>query len=406
VTAGHFLVLLAQGLMLLVSIWKLVEWARRRDGARRDIALLLLTFSVGIGLHWMELGLAIDLGHLNHVIPMAVVLHPLLMLRLVDHFRTVPRWIVGLVLFGVLLNWALLLATPPAFTTHAAVAVRVIFAISLLYATRALVQGARHAQSVVQRRMGLLSAGAAVIVLLAALHAAAFAFDGIPYLASATQVGLLLAAYLASATQVGLLLAAALYALGLVPPSWLARAWQQADVQQFLRAGAGSAGESTEHTLARLCSTARHAVQGQAVALARWNENKHRLELELRGERALIGGPLPADGLVAGQWTFRRPFVVDNRKEVREACLRMAPGLDCTAFLGIPVITPSRVWGLLIVFLRRGPVLPEEDLRLLSLVTEHTAVLLDHAALVEGLRRDIAELRGEPIADETPLDEW
>jgi hypothetical protein len=58
------------------------------------------------------------------------------------------------------------------------------------------------------------------------------------------------------------------------------------------------------------------------------------------------------------------------------------------------------------VFLRRGPVLPEEDLRLLSLVTEHTAVLLDHAALVEGLRRDIAELRGEPIADETPLDEW
>ena len=63
------------------------------------------------------------------------------------------------------------------------------------------------------------------------------------------------------------------------------------------------------------------------------------------------------------------------------------------------------MWGLLIVFLRRGPGLPEEDLRLLALVTEHTAVLLDHAALVESLRREISELRGEPVPDEDTHDE-
>jgi hypothetical protein len=313
------------------------------------------------------------------------------MLRLVDHFRTVPRWISWLVFTGILTSWGLLLATPAPFAAQGAVAVSVIFALSLLYGARALVAGARHALSVIRRRMSLLGAGAIVVVLLASLQALTFAIHDIPYVTPLTQVGLLAAGVL--------------YSLGLAPPPWLSRAWQQADMQQFLRATTGSAGESTERTLTRLCDTARHAVGGQAVALARWNDERKRLELELRGERALVGGPLPADGLVARQWTFRRPFVADDHKQVRDACLRMAPGLDCTALLGVPLVTPTRVWGLLIIFLRRGPILPDEDLRLLSLITEHTAVLLDHGALLESLRRENSVLRGEPVPDETPVDE-
>jgi hypothetical protein len=388
-SAGEFLVQLAQALLLLVTCWKLAEWARRRDGARRDIALLLLSLCVGVVLHWLQTHEAVDLGVAAPAIPMAIVLHPLLMLRLVDHFRTIPRWIGGLFIVGLLVSWALLLL--PNFAAIAAVAVPLIFALSLLYATRSLVAGARHAQGVVRRRMGLVGAGAGIVVLLALLHA------------TDSAVGHL--GYMETITQVGLLAAAALYSLGLAPPTWLSRSWQQADVQQFLSGATGSLDPSTDSTLARLCSTALHATGGQAAALARWNEDKHRLELELRGERALVGGPLPADGLVARNWTFRRPFVADDRKEVRAACLRMAPGLDCTALLGVPVITPTRVWGLVLVFLRRGPILPDEDLRLLSLITEHTAVLLDHAVLVESLRREISLLRGETVPDETPFDE-
>jgi GAF domain-containing protein len=391
VNVGEFLVRLAQGLILLLTLWKLIEWARRRGSARLDVALLLLTLAIGVGLNWVETDTAFDLGVLKHAIPMVVLLHPLLMLRLVDHFRTVPRWISGLVFTGIATSWGLLLATPAPFATQGVVAVSVIFALSLLYGARALVAGARHAPNVVQRRMSLLGAGAIVVVLLASLQALTFAIGHIPYVTPLTQVGLLAAAVL--------------YSLGLAPPPWLSRAWQQADVQQFLQATAGSAGESTERTLTRLCDTARHAVGGQAVALARWNDERKRLELELRGERALVGGPLPADGLVARQWTFRRPFVAEDRKQVRDACLRMAPGLDCTALLGVPLVTPTRVWGLLIIFLRRGPILPDEDLRLLSLITEHTAVLLDHGALVESLRRENSVLRGEPVPDETPFEE-
>lgn len=390
-TADLFVLQLALGLLLLLTLWLCVDWVRRRNVARRDAALLMLSLAVGAGMHGWRVITGVDEPLLTRLITMAVVLHPLLMLRLVGHFRPVPGWITALVSMGVVVSWCGLWLAPPDLAQALRLTIAVIFALSLLFNARRLVGGARHAQGVVRRRMGLVASGATLISLLALALAFSAWLSAIPGLAIALPVGLLAAAVL--------------YVLGLAPPPWLARAWQQTDVQQFLRAAAGSAGESTEHALRRLCSTARHAAGGQAAAIARWNEQRNRLELELRGERALVGGPLPADGLVAGQWTFRRPFVVDNRKDVRQACLRMAPGLECDALLGVPLITPARVWGLLIVFLRRAPALPDEDLRLLSMVTEHTAGQLDQAALVEQLRREIAELRGEPIPDETPLDE-
>lgn len=389
--AGESLVILAQVLLLLLTAWKLIELARRRDRARLDVALLLGTLAVAVGVDLLERSTGADLGSLRRAAPVAAVAHPLLLLRLVDHFRPVPRWVVGTALGAVLVSWALLLAAD-SHGVAATVVVALLFAAGTLYATRALLLGARHGQGVSRRRMRLVGAGAVLVALLALIHGAGLLSPA-------------LGARLATATQVGALGAAICYGLGLAPPPWLSRAWQQEEVLQFLRAAAGQAGEETETALTRLCRTARHAVGGQAAALARWNEGRGRLELELRGERALVGGPLPADGLIGRHWTFRRPFVAASRTQVRQACQRVAPGLDCGAILGVPLITPARVWGLLLVFVRRGPLAPEEELRLLSLLAQHTAVFLDYAALVEQLRRENAALRGEPVQDEPPLDE-
>ncbi|MBT6627353.1 MAG: GAF domain-containing protein, partial [Gemmatimonadetes bacterium] len=79
-------------------------------------------------------------------------------------------------------------------------------------------------------------------------------------------------------------------------------------------------------------------------------------------------------------------FVEDRVGEVREACRRLAPGLDCEALIGVPLVTTSRVWGLLLIFVRRSPLMPDEELRLLSLFAEHSALALDYAALIEQLR--------------------
>jgi hypothetical protein len=381
---------LAQALVLLLTLWLCIDWARRRNVARLDAALLMVSVAVAVGLDlWRDLTGSAS-AVVGHIVVTAIVLHPLLLLRLVSHFRAVPGWILGCAGAAFVISTGLIWVEEAVVADAADVTLPLLFALFLAYGARSLVTGARHAQGVVRRRMGLVAAGA-LLVALSALLLLVDSVGAVPGLRPALPVLLLGAAIL--------------YTLGLASPPWLARAWQQTDVQQFLRASAGSAGETTDTVLRRLCSTARHAAGGQAAAFARWNEERKRLELELRGERALVGGPLPADGLVARQWTFRRPFVADDRSEVREACLRMAPGLECDALLGVPIITPARVWGLLIVFLRRAPALPDEDLRLLSLVTEHTAVLLDQASLVEQLRRQIAELRGEPVVDDTPLDE-
>lgn len=383
--AGGYPVLLAQVLLLSLAAWKLIELARRRDRPRLDVAVLLACLAIAVGADLLHRRLGGEGETLRRVAALAVVAHPLLLLRLVDHFRPVPRWVTLAVGLGVVGSWALVFTAAAASAAVAAICL--VFAASTLYATRALVLGARHGQGVGRRRMALVGAGAVLIALYALLLGAARLWPG-------------LEESLSWVTQVGVLAAAVCYGLGLAPPPWLARAWQQEELQQFLRACAGEAGEATETALTRLCRTARLAAGGQAAALARWNEEKQRLELQLRGERALVGGPLPADGLIARHWTYRRAFVASGRRQVQEACRRLAPGLDCGAILGVPLITPSRVWGLLLVFLRRSPLVPEEELRLLSLFTEHTAVFLDYAALVEQLRRDNAALRGEPLPDE------
>lgn len=251
-------------------------------------------------------------------------------------------------------------------------------------------EGARRAQGVVRRRIGLVAAGALLFALLAALSG----------LEARQLGGGDLGRGLTEVTTLGVALC---YFLGFAPPLWLARAWQLTELQEFIRASAGAPGEATEVALKRLCQMARHSVGGLAAAVARWEEGAGRLELVTRGERALVGGPLPADSLVASQWTFRRPFVANNRREVREACRRLAPGLDCDTLLGVPLLTRTRAWGLLLVFLRRSPLFPDEDLRLLTLFAEHSAVALDNAAVIEQLRRENAALRGEPVAD--PQDE-
>jgi signal transduction histidine kinase len=57
------------------------------------------------------------------------------------------------------------------------------------------------------------------------------------------------------------------------------------------------------------------------------------------------------------------------------------------AVLVVPIATAERVWGLLVVFLDRGPLFATDDLNLLALLTEQSAITLDNAEL----QREVVE---------------
>jgi PAS domain S-box-containing protein len=52
----------------------------------------------------------------------------------------------------------------------------------------------------------------------------------------------------------------------------------------------------------------------------------------------------------------------------------------------VPVATAEHSWGMLVVFLRRGTLFADDDLDILSLLAQHSAILLENYGLVEQLR--------------------
>ena len=371
-SVGEFLALCGEILLIIITILTCVDLARVRDRARLDIALVFIALAIDVIPRLLP-RLGVQLDGLHVVQPLARLAHPFLLLRLVDHFRPIRGFVSWGTLLLVLGAWGFLIFAPDAIVFSWGWTITILFALLTLYAAGALASAAQRGQSVIERRMKLIAGGALVFAGLLAARAIAELITDVAPLAE-------------EITQVGPLLMAALYYLGFTPPIWLSRAWQHEELLEFIRSSGGSPGESSRTALDRLCSTSRHAAGGLAASICRWEDDRQRLVLDAFGERALVGGPIAYDSLISEHWRFRRPFVEDRAKEVLEACRRLAPGLDCEALIGVPLVTTSRVWGLLLIFLRRSPLMPDEELRLLSLFAEHSALALDNAALIEKLR--------------------
>ncbi|MGH2522847.1 MAG: sensor histidine kinase, partial [Anaerolineales bacterium] len=71
---------------------------------------------------------------------------------------------------------------------------------------------------------------------------------------------------------------------------------------------------------------------------------------------------------------------------------QLAAEVGARALLAVPIATAERAWGLLVVFLQRGPLFPADDLDLLLLFTEQSAIALEQKTLVEDLRRRTGQL--------------
>ena len=105
------LALLSQSLLVVLTAWKLIELLRHRDRARLDLVLVLAPLALAVGVTWLEergLWAVVDVP----LAPMAFVLHPVMLLRVVDHFRAVPRWVAALMVVSVAASWALLALAP------------------------------------------------------------------------------------------------------------------------------------------------------------------------------------------------------------------------------------------------------------------------------------------------------
>jgi signal transduction histidine kinase/CheY-like chemotaxis protein len=153
-----------------------------------------------------------------------------------------------------------------------------------------------------------------------------------------------------------------------------------------LREGAGvPAGVRTDETLDRLVAATIRATGATAAVVGLWNEARQSLIVPA-GKASIAEVAIPADGGEIGRaWRERKALVVRSLVDLGAPGKALArPGVS--ALFAIPVATNERTWGVLLVLLRRASLFPDDDMVVLGLLAEQSAIALANADLIARLR--------------------
>ncbi len=382
---NDFLTLVIRGTFLLIAVVTLVDYLRYRDQARLDIALvfgaLAVTIVIQVVTALTNLGTAAQ--WLNIFGSMAVVAHPHLLLRLVQHFRSVATVVWRVSIVGMLASWLLLIVFVPPLPALVTLAIVAYFVYIEGYATFAFIRGALRTGGITHWRLMLASAGSgllAALILLAGVQAALPAFGAV----------------ISPTVQALAILSGLSYYFSFAPPRYLRQAWQLSELHRFLRENARQSPEvRARETLDTLCRAADRAVGGLAALVARWDEIDKELMVQASTEHALLPGTAMDDKMVARACREQRTLIARTPAEFGSDSARLARQINAGALIAVPIGTAYRAWRLLLVFLRRPPLFADDDLDLLALFAEQSAITLGYAALLGEQRDLVTQLQNE-----------
>jgi signal transduction histidine kinase len=298
---------------------------------------------------------------------MAVAL-PYLLLRLVADFTEVPRWLIRVAGFGLVLAIAAVLAwpdLPPAVT----VAVVAYFVGFQLYAAVKFLRGAHRGHGVTRRRMQAAALGTVLLsaaILVAGVRAAA----GTP-----EEWGELF-------LQVALLGSGFAYLVGFSPPSLLRRAWQQPELRDFLRRvpQLPAGGELTG--IVRLIEEgASAAFGGQRAGIVLWDRESGTLRPP--GDAPGGAGVKPGQLIAGRAFEEGRAIFAANAPKEDPDHAEVYQQWEARAVLSAPIVAGDRRLGVLSLFGRHTPMFAEDDLEIVQLLADQAAIALEYHRLLE-----------------------
>ncbi len=359
----------------------LLGFLRRRDRIHLDVALMFAALAVPTLVGMLKIYGGIDVSALSTAGECALMCHPVMMLRLVEHFRSVPAALRVGALGSTILSTIVLVALPRPLPEAATLALVVSFVVIEGVAGWAFLRGGLGSGGVSRQRLLLASLGSGLLALIIAIAGLAAVAPGL-----IEGSGLLIELL---ALGAGLVWLAAF-----VPPRGLVRAWQTAEVRAFLERGLDKAPDDRAQFMIEMLSTsARSAVGGLGVIVALADALEEQSPQGLLVRATAPPGLVPSgrlsvvDGVAARAWAQGRPAMDFEPAGWSPTERELSRRLAAQAMLAIPIATPSRRSGVLLLVLRRGLLFAEDDLAALGLLTEQVAVAIEIAALIEQQRR-------------------
>lgn len=361
-----------QGVFVLLAGITLAAYARRRGRARLEIALVFASLAFVVVVAWLG-----DAGVRSSALDaLAIVLllaHPILLLRLVEHFEAVPRALRVASIVAYVAACGLYLALPTPTPAGPSLALALYFVIVEGYAAAAFVKGAFSRGGVMRVRLRLAALGTLLLASVFALIGLGLALPRAVALANALTPVLSIAAAVA-------------YFLSFAPPAPLRRAWQHAELHAFLRDAHSVSPEERATHMTRSLASAAKRVSGGIAAVVLLAESDALVSRSAAGSRVHFPGPLPVGEGVVGRAFREGSPVVATASELSATERAAVERAKAELVYAVPIATPARAQGVLLVLLRRGTLYPEDDLALLALVAEQVAVAIEHAGLLANER--------------------
>ena len=374
-TALELLTAINQVLFVGLFLAVVARAARQPTRANLNAALLFGGIAAVVVVSRVSQSMAFAPPWLPSVLVTILNLCPLAMLRLVDDFRGSPRWVQigGAATFIVLAVLSLaFFGTMPQLVSVVTI---VWFLVVGGYAAVAFTRASRRSRGLTRWRMAAVAAGAylfvaAIVVVFLAAVLPAIGASATPF------------------TQLLALAAVIAFFLGFAPPAWLRRAWREPDLRSFLERSVHLSGVVHERELVSELQRAAAdtlGAPGAAVGLADTSGRRMRY-LQVDGTFA----EYPANRFIGG-----RAFVAQQRLIVRDTVAAdpeqaaAYTSVRANVAIAVPITADQRRLGVLVVYGDRAPIFVEDDLWLVQLLAEQTAVILE----ARRMAREASELR-------------
>ena len=385
-TALELISLVTQILFVGLFVAVLLHAIRQPSRASVDTALLFGSIAAVVVLS--RVAQLTDTSDAPAVIPLLLLLlslAPYAMIRLAADFSGTPRWIqvAGAVAY---LGIAAAGFAFPAQPQLVELAIITWFLAVGGYAAYAFARQSGRTRGITRRRMAAVASGAVlfiaaiVVVFVDALAGGEGSLLGI--------VG-----------QLAALAAVVAFFLGFAPPTWVRRAWREPDLRSFLERSIRLLSVRDDRSvISELQQWAATAFGANGASIGLWDGEHPVLRYVNRDGEWL---EYPDDAFIAG-----RAFKEQRRVVALDAGAADPDHADtyernlARTVIAAPITTDERRIGALAIFAERAPIFVEDDLWLIELLADHTAVLLEardlarHASELQG-REEAARLKEE-----------
>ena len=368
-TANELISLVTEGVFVLVFAVVTAQALRRRTRANIDTALLFGSIA-----GFFLLGRVTDAVGLSGAQPFATVsialiyALPYLLLRLVDDFSDPPRFLGMAAPLAYVAIVALTAITPPPYPVWYDGLLLVWFAGLGTYVAMAFTREARRASGVTRRRMQAVALGTLLIAL--AIVVAVVALLGPPLSA------------LGSLTAILGLAVAVSYYIGFAPPPVLRRAWQEPELRAFLaRAASLPRLDDTISIVRELERGAAESTGAPSASIGVWDEDARTLNYFLADGTQISTGE--DSGLTGRAFQEGRPvFSTDAPRDDPDNAERYE-AWGARAVIASRIGTGERKLGVLAVYGPQPPIFADDDIRLVQLLADQAAVILESRSLID-----------------------